>query len=312
MIAVGTWNLENLYLPGGDFGPSTPEAYERKLAALTATIERLDVEVLAVQEVGDPPALAELVDRLDGAWSSALSTAPDSRGIRVGFISRLPIERTRQVIAFPAPLDPVQVQDDGATAAAMGRGALHVRVQTASGELDLLTAHLKSKLLSYPGGRFAPRTEHERARYGAYALYRRAAESVVVRNYANRLLASADPRPLVALGDFNDGLQAATTQLLYGPPGSQFDQPGFGRPDKGDAWRLLNVAPRIPEARRFSRMFAGQRELIDHILISFPLIGRLESADADVDGIEPIGPDPTVRRDEPASDHAAVVARIAD
>ena len=52
MVAVGTWNLENLYRPGGQFGPKTQEAYEAKLAALAATITRLSPDVLAVQEIG--------------------------------------------------------------------------------------------------------------------------------------------------------------------------------------------------------------------------------------------------------------------
>jgi hypothetical protein len=39
--------------------------------------------VLAVQEVGDPDALADLAGRVDGSWH--LTTAdPDRRSIRVG------------------------------------------------------------------------------------------------------------------------------------------------------------------------------------------------------------------------------------
>ena len=39
MVAVGTWNLENLYRPGGQFGPKTQEAYEAKLATLDAGLQ---------------------------------------------------------------------------------------------------------------------------------------------------------------------------------------------------------------------------------------------------------------------------------
>lgn len=41
-------------------------AYGKKLDALAATIVELAPDVLAVQEVGDPEALAELAGRLDG------------------------------------------------------------------------------------------------------------------------------------------------------------------------------------------------------------------------------------------------------
>src|SRR6478735_4083372 len=92
-------------------------------------------------------------------------------------------------------------------------------------------------------------------------------------------------RRLIVLGDLNDTPQAATTQLLYGPPGSQFDTGGFNHPDQGDAWRLWNLAPRIPVEHRFSRIFEGQPELIDHILISHALLADLVSVDADVTGL---------------------------
>jgi hypothetical protein len=61
VVAVGTWNLENLYRPGGEFGPKIQAAYEEKLANLAATISRWARDVLAVQEVGQPEALADLV-----------------------------------------------------------------------------------------------------------------------------------------------------------------------------------------------------------------------------------------------------------
>jgi hypothetical protein len=44
------------------------------------------------------------------------------------------------------------------------------------GAVDVVSCHLKSKLLSFPGGRFSPRDEDERVRFGV-ALNRRAAGS---------------------------------------------------------------------------------------------------------------------------------------
>ena len=76
MVTVATWNLENLYRPGGEFGPRTEAAYDKKLQALAATIDRIRPDVLGVQEVGEPGALADLVDRLDGHWLSVLSAFP--------------------------------------------------------------------------------------------------------------------------------------------------------------------------------------------------------------------------------------------
>jgi len=148
---------------------------------------------------------------------------------------------------FPPGLAPVQVDDDGGTLDEMGRGALRV---TADGrDVDLITAHLKSKLLTFPGERFEPRDEDERARFAGYALYRRASEAVTLRAYANGLLeGEGRERAVIVLGDLNDEPSAATTQILLGPPGSEIRTPGFDRDDEGDGWRLWNLARRIPRS----------------------------------------------------------------
>lgn len=54
---------------------------------------------------------------------------------------------------------------------------------------QLVTCHLKSKLLTFPGGRFFTGDEAERARFAAFALFRRAAEAAAVRRVAIDLLA---------------------------------------------------------------------------------------------------------------------------
>jgi endonuclease/exonuclease/phosphatase family metal-dependent hydrolase len=301
-VIVATWNLENLYLPGGEFGPRDQAAYDAKLDALAATIAAIGPDVLAVQEVGDPAALDDLTGRVGGTWHVALSTQPDDRGIRVGFAARTPLADVTELRRFPDRLAPVQVQDDGETADEMGRGGLAAR----AGGLVLVTCHLKSKLLSFPGGRFNPRDEGERARYAAYALYRRAGEAVTVRAHADTLL----PGSVVVLGDLNDDVQAATTQLLLGPPGSEIGTPGFEQPDQGDPRRLWNLAPLIPADRRYTRIYRGRRELIDHVLVSKPVVDRVVRVDTATTDLPSITEEPSARRDAPGSDHSPVVVEL--
>jgi endonuclease/exonuclease/phosphatase family metal-dependent hydrolase len=310
VVVLATWNLENLFRPGGDFGPRTRAAYDAKLAGLARVIGEMRPDVLAVQEVGDPLALGDLVQRLDGGWSVETSNVfePD-HPIRVGFLSRLPLARVEDVSAFPGQLQPVQISDGGATIDAMPRGALRVRVTTGATHVDLVTCHLKSKLLSFPGGRFAPHDEGERARYGAYALYRRAAEAATVRAQADALLGErGTARPVVVLGDLNDEPQAATTQILLGPTGSELGTAGFDSPDGGDDMRLWNLAAALPEAQRFTRRFRGRGELIDHILVSHRLVHSLREVHTAGQTPPSITENPARRRDAPASDHAPVVA----
>ncbi|PAZ12954.1 endonuclease [Streptomyces sp. SA15] len=315
-MLIGTWNLENLYRPGVPFGPKDKAAYETKLAALADVINRLDPTLLGLQEVGEPEALRDLAGMLDGDWHLALSRRADSRGIRVGFLGRTSFEVLSDTSAFPEKLRPVQADDEGVSVAESGRGFLAVEAATGGGPLRVAVAHLKSKLLSYPRGRFQPRDEGERARYGAYALYRRTAEATALRALADGLLAGdGRARDVAILGDLNDEVQAATTQILLGPPGSEIGTPGYEAPDKGDATRLWNVAPLIPAERRYSRVNSGRRELIDHVLVSHRLVHRVTEAgtglpDEGMPRLPSVGADPDERRGAAGSDHAPVWVRI--
>ncbi|CRK49984.1 Endonuclease/exonuclease/phosphatase [Rhodococcus sp. RD6.2] len=320
MITVATWNVENLYRPGTVFGPLNDEIYRRKLDVLADTVTEIDVDILAVQEVGDPDALADLVDLLPGRWHHRLSAYPDARGIRVGFVSRLSFLDGVDIVDLPAPLCPVRTADSPAGGSAMrrmGRGALQVHTETEIGTVHLINAHLKSKLLTFPGNRFAPRDEDERARFGAYALHRRAVEASTVRIAATAALGESTddlspalPPAVIVLGDLNDTADAATTLMLEGPPGSRIGTSGPDSPRRDEGVRLWNVAPLIPSEHRYSRISEGRYELIDHILISRRLLDHMHSAAAVTAGVDDISADPTCRRGATASDHAPVVARF--
>jgi endonuclease/exonuclease/phosphatase family metal-dependent hydrolase len=318
MLTVATWNLENFFRPGADAGPTSQDVYDEKLAHLKATIEVIAPDAIGVQEVGQPEALEDLRDALDGDWHGIASEHPDQRGIRVGFLSKLPFAEHEDIVDFPDALDPIQQSDDGDPEHKMGRGVLRVRISHDGTPVDLVCCHLKSKLLSFPGPRpgttsFAPRDEDQRARYAAYALYRRAAEAATVRTRVDGLLdRDGDQRALVVLGDLNDEAAAATTQMLLGPPGSQIGTGGFDHPDAGDGMRLWNLAPLIPDGEGYSRIFEGRRELIDHLLVSRRLVGpgNLPGVRVHHQAAVSIGIDPLERRDAPASDHDPVFAHL--
>jgi endonuclease/exonuclease/phosphatase family metal-dependent hydrolase len=310
MVVIDTWNLENLFRPGGD-GPPNQDAYGTKLKALGNTIVDVAPNVLAVQEIGQPDTLDELAAVLGGDWHIAVSRYPDSRQIRVGFLSRHPLSNVRNAVAFPARLEPVQVGDaPTALSRRMGRGALVVTVEPTAGFIvTRITCHLKSKLLSFPGDRFNTDDEDERARYATYALHRRAAEAATVRSLATKQLAPAADRRVIVLGDLNDETKAATTQILLGPPCSEIGTAGFGQRDNGDRWRLWNLAPLIPAAQRYSRITRGRKELIDHILVSHALLDPEPTVRSVVDqGLPSVTEDPRAHRDAAASDHASIVA----
>jgi endonuclease/exonuclease/phosphatase family metal-dependent hydrolase len=203
----------------------------------------------------------------------------------------------------------------------MSRGALRIRVTKQGLTLDLITAHLKSKLLTFPrpgGSSFEPRDETERSQIGGIALLKRTAEAVTMRMHANGLLEGNPQTPLVLLGDFNDVPEAQTSLLLAGPPGSEIGTAGFNQKDKGDDTRLFNLAPRIPEERRFSRIHRGRGELLDQIFASEELLPfgpdnkrRMPAVDSHIDfadQLPSVSENPTERTSETAPDHAPVTA----
>ncbi|MBH1938148.1 endonuclease/exonuclease/phosphatase family protein [Streptomyces sp. AV19] len=315
MTVIGTWNLENLFRFGERFGPKTKPEYEAKIKGLAKTINRLSPDLLGIQEIGNLEALADLVGLLDGDWHTAHSEHADPRGIFVGFLSRLPLTVVKDTEVLPPPLSSVQTEDNGSLSDSTGRGLLAVKVKPAAGHtLHLAVCHLKSKLLTFPAPppqRHTPHDEGERARYNAYALFRRGAEAVALRSLADELLqGDGKKHDVVVMGDLNDGPTAATTQILYGPPGSQIGTGGFDRPDKGDKARLWNLAPLIAKDP-VSRVFEGQPELIDHILVSHGLLPRVQKVfTGALEPLPDVNEDPAERRGKPISDHAPVLAEL--
>ena len=75
---------------------------------------------------------------------------------------------------------------------------------------------------------------------------------------------------------------------------------------------MWNLAPLIPEERRFTRLYRGRMELVDHVFVSHFLVTGTRTTDVTTvvapPGMPSIEDDPTVREGEPGSDHAAVVA----
>ncbi|MGA7954040.1 MAG: endonuclease/exonuclease/phosphatase family protein [Gloeobacterales cyanobacterium] len=322
---IMTWNIENLFQFGDEGGPKTEAEYQQKLESLASVILMLAPDVLALQEIGSLEAFNDLVDLLQNNYPHfQISTHPDPRGIRVGFLSKLSIKAHEEIVDFPQtglPSVPgIDSKGNLDEVTQLGRGALRILVEpTQNLTIHLITSHLKSKLLRFPsptgGSRFNPKDENERARVAGIALLKRTAEAVALRVKANELMGGNDTQGLILLGDLNDVVNAATTQILNGPGGSEIDTSGFNRKDKGDDTRLFNLAPLIPLERRFSRINQGNKELIDHILVSQELLPGLPhqvpTVDSHVDIFGPlpsVTPNPEARRGKPASDHAPITA----
>jgi endonuclease/exonuclease/phosphatase family metal-dependent hydrolase len=311
-ITITTWNVQNL--------TQSDDVYAEKLDFLVRILQELGSDVVALQEILDIGALEALAGRLGFQHFAA---TPDGRRNRVAFLTRgAPVQQPQEINQWQLP-EGVEVRhfDSDGNVEVMeqfSRPAFRITVAHDGSEIDVVTAHLKSKLLTFRG-RFSTRDETVRA-YTAYlALERRAAEATSLRERVTSLLETG--RNVIVLGDLNDGPEAATTQILYGPPGSQPRGPqdaedpagAFQKADVHDGRRLFNVVKLAPEGVRWSREHNGQKELLDHILASEGLMPRanglrrvptMSILNEDTPGIS--GPHPTAGDVVP--DHAPVTA----
>lgn len=340
-----TWNVENLFPPGYQMSPQKAVSqadYDAKLDYLAQRILEVAPDVLALQEIGgrskaDTQSLDDLQSRLQNNYPfKALSQHPDGRKIRVGFLSRLEIIQPNDLVEFaPGELSQVSNWASKPPIKEMGRGALKIEVEPVPGmRVRLITVHLKSKLISYPttgsGTRFNPKDENERTIGEGLALLRRTAEAATVRMYLNTLVESDRKTHTIVLGDLNDEPRAATSQLLMGPEDA--DVTSDDKNDKVRLYNLIDSIPRqgdetndkwfLPEAERFSRIYKGQYELIDHILVSKGLLGATADLRQDrwqvtevrslVDSIrgESIGDNPVERVGKNRPDHAPIYVRF--
>jgi endonuclease/exonuclease/phosphatase family metal-dependent hydrolase len=272
-LTITNRNVQNL--------SGTDPVLDEKLGFLIGTLQALGSDVVALQEVLDVDALQQLAD---GLGFHHFAGTPDSRGNRVAFLTRDPLPHPPQSIdqwRLAAGVQIRGIDGDGNVVVVpqVPRPALLITVAHGGVEVDIITAHFKSKLLTF-GGNFSTTDETLRAQPAYAALERRAAEATTLREHVSNLLAAG--RRVVVLGDFNDGPQAATTQILHGPPGSQPRGPedaalasgAFQRADTSDGRRLFNIVMLMPEQTRWSRRHNGQNELLDHILCSEGLMPR--------------------------------------
>ena len=171
--------------------------------------------------------------------------------------------------------------------------------------------HLKSKLLTFPDGRFTHATRTSGP--GTRSTPCTGAPPSRPASGSTHRVARREASGRGGGGDLNDEPQAATTQILLGPPGSEVGTGGFDQPDAGDAQRLWNTAGFIDPEQRWSRVYRGREELIDHVLVSDALRGLKGHGGLSRADPKPasVNDNPTERIDKPGSDHRPVMATLA-
>jgi len=187
------------------------------------------------------------------------------------------VEPGPHLAASPARLD------DPAFAADPGRGFFAARrplvaeLEVEGRSLFFVVVHLSSK-----GGDDPLLGLHQPPRRSSEA--QRREQAVAVRTLVDRLLAADPSARVVILGDFNERQDRPPMRAL-------------------EAGGLVNLTWRLPENERYSYLFRGSGECIDHVVVSPSLAPGSRVDVVHVDAEQPSA--------ERASDHDPVVVSLA-
>ncbi len=192
-FTVATYNLENYHLR--DFGnrKAKPPEARAKVVAHLATIKP---DVVALQEIGEPAALAELqaslkIAGVDLRYSEHL--AGWDTNIFVAVLSRFPI-----TARHPHTNDQFLL---GGRRFHSSRATIEIEIAAApQRRFTLLTTHLKSK----------------RQLPGADESELREQEALQLRGHIDALLARDPQRDVVVCGDLNDTKDAPAVRIVRG------------------------------------------------------------------------------------------------
>lgn len=319
---IATFNVENLGEPPG----GVPSLKDR-VAVLRPQLIRLRADILCLQEVDGQPlgkgkrrGLRILDALLEGTPYAAFHRAHTVSGSRGGgvrdkhnlvVLSRFPIEESgqvrhdlvpaplyRRVTAHPPAQEPEVVDWD--------RAFVFARVRLAPGRVvTVVNLHLRAPRAAWIAGQKADsrvwRSVPGWAEGYFLAAVKQAGQALEARLFIDRLM-DADPEAMIAvLGDFNAGLHETPVRTIRGDE----EDTGNGRL----AARMLVPLERgLPESQRYSVIHGGRPQMLDHILVSQPLLAWYRSGEIHNEALGDELSTPAVVRGIPASLHAPVVA----
>ncbi len=328
MMRLATFNLENL-----DDAPGAAPPLEARLPLLRDQLARLDADVVCLQEVNAtrteprpaPRTLSALDTLLAGTpyegFHRAHSTLPDGPGPldvqNLVILSRHPIAWRRQywhdlmtppsyasVTADPppdsaAPAPPAPVGWD--------RPTLHAAIEVGGRLLHVLNLHLRAPLAAFiPGqkqGAFAWRTVPGWAEGFFLASLKRTGQALEARLAIDRLFdqAANDDAWIAVCGDMNAGLREMPLRILRG----ETEDTGNGALASR---ALIPIDQTAPEQRRYSVLHGGRPAMLDHLLISRPLLRWFQGVEIHNEALGDELAGYAAAEASPESYHAPVVA----
>ncbi|MCA9080168.1 MAG: endonuclease/exonuclease/phosphatase family protein [Planctomycetaceae bacterium] len=323
---VGTFNVLNLVSAGVPYYEAGSEYSAEEFSAKTEWIgrqlDRMQADVVGFQEVFHASALQAALnesERLRGITPIIVGTDDtESPAMHPGvaLASRLPAELMATITRFP---DAVRFDDAilQVNIDSFSRPVLKAKVEVFPGiEATVFVAHLKSKRPTYLPEESSGNPVH-RALGTTRALVRRAAEAAALRVLVVHEM-QGNQRPVIVLGDLNDGDRAVTTQMIAGDP--PFYK--MSRNSKEPIWDVLLYSAQEIQLRQstsdvyYTHIYNSFHEALDHILVSEEFYARNPDRIAELDYVHVFNDhliDEAQTFEEmprTQSDHGQVVARL--
>jgi endonuclease/exonuclease/phosphatase family metal-dependent hydrolase len=256
-FSVGTYNLE-LYTDTGAFDQPPKSELAREI--IRKSIKALNVDILALQEVGSLSALQNLRAALKNEgveYSFQEFITGHDTNLHVAFLSRYPI-----VSRHPHTNENFLYQ--GRRFHVL-RGFSEIEVELPSKmRVSLITAHLKSKRISIEADQQGMREE----------------EAGVLREKIDDYFKRTPRGNLIVLGDLNDGIGSKTLRKVVGRGKTHlFDTRPFER--NGDS--LEATDSRYPPRRIVWTHYFGKEETysrVDYIFTSLSLQDKYRSEES--------------------------------
>lgn len=324
-MRLATFNLESLDLP-----PKAKVPIEVRAEVLRPALERLDADILCLQEVNaqhvagqDQRSLLALDQLLAGTkyadYARATTTAGKGHTVadvhNLVTLSRFPIRTHREflndLVAPPQYQLKTAVPPAGdAQPVRFDRPVLLTEIELPGGNLlAVVNLHLRAPLAVNVAGQklqpFVWKSVGGWAEGYFLSAMRRAAQALEVRFLVEQLL-DADKHRLIALaGDFNAEDHEVALRIVLG-----------AEEDTGNAAlsaRALVLLDRtLPQDRRWSVLHHGRPQMLDHIVASRALHRHFKSIEVHNETLadELVGYAKHVQSS--SSYHAAVVAEFAD
>lgn len=285
---VGTFNLENLDdRPGG--------ALSDRLPILRPQLERLDADVLCLQEVNaqrEKGSAARTLHALDvlleetkyASYHRAFTHQPDRDDPRdvhnLVVLSRLPISSSQQlhndlVPPLDVPLASDVDKEEPVSTVRWDRPLLHVVLELPDGRpLDIINLHLRSSSGSFIEGQKKGPFSWKSVRGWAEAFYlsslKRNGQALEVRLLIERIFDQNQQALIMVCGDFNAQEPEVPLRLLM----ASDEDTGNGALAKR---ALIALERGLPQDQAFSVIHHGRPQLLDHMLVSRALSGAFRS-----------------------------------